>query len=190
VTTSTDRNCPEDFASFMRAYQDMVFSTAARITANDAHAEDIAQEVFIKAFEHYEQLRTSATAGGWLKTVARNLSLNHVARYRRRWRFFSEMHRDEPSDQDTDLSFAAPDRALDEISTAERHELIEQALRSLPDRLRVPLVLFHFEAMPYEGIARQLDVSLAKVKMDIFRARAALAKALARRGIGIADAAG
>jgi sulfite exporter TauE/SafE len=54
----------------MRAYQDMVFSTAARIVANDAQAEDIAQEVFLKAYENFDHLSASPTAGGWLKTVA------------------------------------------------------------------------------------------------------------------------
>ena len=68
----------------------MVFSTAARLAGNDAQAEDIAQEVFIKAYENFDHLRISATAGGWLKTVATNLSLNYLTRYRKRWRLFSE----------------------------------------------------------------------------------------------------
>src|SRR5579863_5053466 len=72
-----------EFATFMRAYQDMVFSTAARLLGNDAQAEDIAQEVFIRAYAHFEQLRGSPTCGGWLKTVTTNLALNHLHRYRR-----------------------------------------------------------------------------------------------------------
>ena len=48
----------------MRAYQDMVFSTAARLAGNDTQAEDIAQEVFIRAYEHFSDLRSSVTAGG------------------------------------------------------------------------------------------------------------------------------
>ena len=56
-------------------------------------------------------------------------------------------------------------------------------LRRLPDHQRVPLVLFHFEEMPYEDIAQRLRVSLPKVKTDIHRARQALAKILERRGI-------
>ena len=44
---------PADFTTFMRAYQDMVFSTAARLTGNEAQAEDISQEVFLKAHTHF-----------------------------------------------------------------------------------------------------------------------------------------
>jgi RNA polymerase sigma-70 factor (ECF subfamily) len=68
----------------MRAYQDMVFTTAARLLGNDAQAEDIAQEVFLRAYAHFGQLRTSPSRGGWLKTVTTNLALNHLQRYRRR----------------------------------------------------------------------------------------------------------
>ena len=47
----------------MRAYQDMVFSTAARLVGDDRQAEDIAQEVFLKAYENFAHLSTSPSAG-------------------------------------------------------------------------------------------------------------------------------
>ena len=53
------------FEAFMRNYQNMVFSTAFRLVANQAEAEDISQEVFLKAYERYDQLRDSPTVGGW-----------------------------------------------------------------------------------------------------------------------------
>jgi RNA polymerase sigma-70 factor (ECF subfamily) len=164
----------------------MVFSTAARLTGNDAQAEDIAQDVFLKAYENFDQLRSSSTAGGWLKTVATRLTLNHLSRYRRRWRFFSELRRDD-SDEDSELEFTTPDLTPDaivaDIDAEQRQAIIEQALRELPEHHRVPLVLYHFEDMPYQDIANQLRVSLPKVKTDIQRARMALAKILARRGV-------
>jgi RNA polymerase sigma-70 factor (ECF subfamily) len=168
-----------DFAGFMRAYQDMVFSTAARIVANDAQAEDIAQEVFLKAYENFEHLSASPTAGGWLKTVATNLSLNHASRYRKRWRFFSEMKTEDAEEDSPEVEFAAPETLLADLDAETRRGLIDKALLRLPDHQRLPLVLYHFEEMPYEEIAAKLNVSLAKVKVDIHRARAALAKALA-----------
>lgn len=172
-----------DFTTFMRNYQDMVFSTAARLTSNDAQAEDIAQEVFLKAYEHFDQLAGSPTAGGWLKTVATNLSLNHLSRYRKRWRFFSEFKREEDADDRNapEVEFAAPDTFFSGLDAADRRAWVDAALAELPPHQRVPLVLFHFEEMPYDEIARKLGVSLAKVKTDILRARTALAKILLRR---------
>jgi RNA polymerase sigma-70 factor, ECF subfamily len=175
----------DEFASFMRAYQDMVFTTAARLTGSERHAEDISQEVFLKAYENFAQLRGGATAGGWLKTVATNLSLNHLSRYRRRWRFFSELSRDDGDDEGEafDPGFALPDNLPADLDADNRRALLEQALMRLPEQQRVPLVLFHFGELPYEQIAAQLEISLAKVKTDIFRARAALAKVLERCGV-------
>jgi RNA polymerase sigma-70 factor, ECF subfamily len=169
----------------MRAYQDMVYTTAARITGRDGPAEDIAQLVFLKAYENFAQLRDSASAGGWLKTVARNLALNHATRYRRRWRFFSEMRSDQDDDE-ADIDFPQPDSALDqsgELDADTRRNLVAAALEQLPDHRRLPLVLYHFEEMSYEQIAQQLGISLAKVKIDILRARGTLAKILAGQGV-------
>lgn len=173
---------PNDFTTFMRDYQDMVFSTAARITGNATQAEDIAQEVFLKAYQHFDMLSASPTAGGWLKTVATNLSLNHLTRYRNRWRFFSELRRDDAGDASDapEIDFAAPDIFFNAMDADESRALVERALDELPAHQRVPLVLYHFEAMPYDEIAQKLGVSLAKIKTDILRARAALAKILLR----------
>jgi RNA polymerase sigma-70 factor (ECF subfamily) len=179
----TDAISQEEFARFMRAYQNMVFSTAARLTGNDAQAEDIAQEVLLRAYQNFAGLRASPTAGGWLKTVATNLSINHLTRYRKRWRFFSDLRREDADEDEPEIDFPVPDTLLDGMDASDRHVVIEQALQQLPEHQRVPLVLFHFEEMPYDEIARELQISLSKVKTDILRARVALAKVLARQGV-------
>jgi RNA polymerase sigma-70 factor, ECF subfamily len=175
-----------DFASFMRNYQDMVFSTAARLLGDDAQAEDISQNVFLKAYERFDELRDNPTTPGWLKTVATNMSLNHLTRYRKRWSFFGDWRRDDGDDESDEAllgpEFAVPDTLLDEIEDDERHELVEAALGRLPEHQRVPLVMFHFGDVPYAEIAAQLQVSVPKVKSDIFRGRAALLKSLAEAG--------
>jgi RNA polymerase sigma-70 factor, ECF subfamily len=182
VQTSTPSpSLTADFTTFMRAYQDMVFSTAVRLTADDGQAEDIAQEVFLTAYESFAMLRESPAAGGWLKTVTRNLTLNYLTRQRSRWRFFSDLTRDAGSDEDTDIELAlpgltSPDEHLAGVHDTERRALVEEALKKLPQHQRVPLVLYHFEDMPYQDIAKHLRVSLPKVKTDILRARTALAK--------------
>jgi RNA polymerase sigma-70 factor (ECF subfamily) len=169
----------------MRAYQDMVFSTAARLTGNDAQAQDIAQEVFVKAYENFGHLRASPTAGGWLKTVATNLTLNHLTRHRRRWRLFSETPVEAGQDGDSvpDFDVAVPDTVLEGLTALQRSAAIEAALRRLPEHQRLPLVLYHFEEQSYEEIAAHLKVSLAKIKTDIRRARLAMLPMLKSAGI-------
>ena len=164
------------FEAFVGEYQDMVFATAVRLLANPVEAEDIAQTVFLRAFERFASIATSATAAGWLKTVTTNLCLNHLARYRARWQFFSELERDD-SDERYEATVPAPMRR-DEVEEASRQERLERAVQALPDHQRVPLVLFHFEDMTYKEIAAALGISVAKVRTDIHRGREALKRAM------------
>jgi RNA polymerase sigma-70 factor (ECF subfamily) len=168
------------FEGFVRDYQDMVFSTAMRLLANPTEAEDISQEVFLKAYARWDELRHSPTVGGWLKTVATNLSLNHLSRYRARWKFFSDLH-GSAGESETDerpVEFAAPESFDRDLDNADARALIEAALQKLPPAQRVAIVLYHMDNLSYEEIAARLKCSLGKVKTDIFRGRAALRKHL------------
>jgi RNA polymerase sigma-70 factor (ECF subfamily) len=189
VPAPTTGPSEEEFMVFMRAHQDRVFSTAARLVGREPEAEDIAQETFLRAHGHFAQLRSNPAAGGWLKTVATNLALNHLTRHRRRWRLFSDF----ASREDADDEAGAPPIALsaewpsadsppDELDAQQRRDLIDRALDRLPDHQRVPLVLHHFEEMSYQDIAVTLGISLAKVKSDIHRGRMALLKSLQAEG--------
>jgi RNA polymerase sigma-70 factor, ECF subfamily len=161
------------FEQFMRNYQDMVYSVAVRLLASDADAQDVAQTVFLKAFENFATLDGNPSAGGWLKTVTTNLCLNHLSRYRARWKFFSEM-KSEDDDRAYEDSLPSRDRLDASLAETDYRAVLEEAIRKLPNAQRVPLVLYHFQEQSYEEIAKSLGVSLSKVKTDIHRARLAL----------------
>ncbi len=165
------------FEAFVREYQDMVFATAVRLLGRDSDAEDIAQTVFLRAFERFDEVVENPAAPGWLKTVTTNLCLNHLARHRSRWRLFSEMDpvREMPRLEERIALMASAPEEMERVDAQER---LERALRRLPDHQRVPLVLFHFDEMSYQAIAEALRVSLAKVKSDIHRGREALKQEL------------
>ena len=158
----------------------MVFATAVRLLGNPTDAEDVAQTVFLRAFQRFGEIGSSPAAPGWLKTVTRNACLNHLSRYRARWRFFSELGR--PDDEESEAAFEAgliADGSFTaDMEQAELEGHLEEAVRRLPDHQRVPIVLFHFEDMSYQDIAVVLGVSLGKVKTDIHRGREALRKQL------------
>ena len=170
------------FEAFVRRYQDMVYGTAVRLLGSPAEAEDVAQTVFLKAFQRFDEVGASPAAAGWLKTTTRNVCLNHLSRYRARWQFFSELTRPDRADGgDYADSLVSPlSQALD-LEQAELREELERALRALPDHQRVPLVLFHFEELNYQEIADALGASLGKVKTDIHRGREALKRLLPDR---------
>src|SRR5688572_20731864 len=112
------------FEAFVRTHQDMVFATAVRLLGNSSEAEDVAQTVFLKAFERFDEIGDSTAAAGWLKTVARNACLNHLTRYRNRWRFFSEMRSERGGEttgfEDTLVAQGSIARALEQADERER----------------------------------------------------------------------
>jgi RNA polymerase sigma-70 factor (ECF subfamily) len=158
----------EKFEVFLLEFQDMVYATALRLLGNPAEAEDVAQTVFLKAFERFGELDGNPSAPGWLKTVATNECLNHLARYRKRLSFFAEAP-EVPGPQ-----------AQSDPGPQGNFQALDQALRSLPASQRVPIVLFHFDELSYQQIADRLKVSLSKVKTDIHRGREALRAALTK----------
>lgn len=166
----------EKFEAFLLEFQDMVYATALRLLGNPAEAEDVAQTVFLKAFERFGDLDGNPSAPGWLKTVATNECLNHLARYRKRLSLFAEA-------PETQLRQGYGGQALGPWTTSDPGpqgdvQALDQALRNLPASQRVPIVLFHFDELSYQQIADRLKVSLSKVKTDIHRGREALRDAL------------
>jgi RNA polymerase sigma-70 factor (ECF subfamily) len=156
----------------MRDYQNMVFSTAYRLLADRAEAEDISQEVFLKAYTHFGDLQRSSTVGGWLKTVTRNLCLSHLTRRRWRWKLFSEFESEEGDGGNRFTeSLREEETTLPALEQSDRREVLSAELAKLPKAQRVALVLYHFHDLSYEEIAGELGISLSKVRVDIHRAR-------------------
>ena len=152
----------------------MVYGTAVRLLGDASEAQDVSQTVFLRAFQHFDRLRADAAAG-WLRTVTRNLCLNHLTRFRARWRLFSESGRaGTDSGGPFEDSIASAGTQTEDLLRKEEHARLERGIRSLPRHQRVPIVLYHFEQCSYREIAALLDVSLAKVKTDIHRGRRAL----------------
>lgn len=164
------------FESFVRAHQNMVYAVALRLLGDPAEAEDIAQTVFLKAWQQFARLEGNPAAAGWLRTVATNAALNHLTRHRRRWRLFSEMTAADGDDGAETFAeqLAAPAAVVGDARDEADAARLEHALYALPAHQRVPLVLFHFEQKRYDEIAVLLGISLGKVKTDVHRGRLAL----------------
>lgn len=163
------------FETFVYKHQDRVFGIAVRLLGDESEAEDVSQTVFLRAFEHFDRLDGNPAAGGWLRTVTTNLCLNHLSRYRARWRLFSQRSSDRTAaGRGYEKRLVAPGSQAEDLERAGEQARLERGIRGLPPHQRVPLVLFHFEARSYKEIAGILDVTLAKVKTDIHRGRQAL----------------
>ena len=164
-----------EFENFVRRHQDMVFGMAVRMLGDPSEAEDVSQTVFLKAYERFDALRCSPAVTGWLRTVTTNLCLNHLTRFRARWKLFSQLRSGgEGRDRPYEDMLVANDDQSEDLARAEQNARLERGIRLLPPHQRVPIVLYHFEERSYREIADALGVSLGKVKTDIHRGREAL----------------
>ncbi len=140
-----------------------VFRYAYRLCGCASTAEDIAQEVFLRAFRCLHQLRDEKAARGWLLVIARN----EFARWCRR--------KSETIGIDLDSEIST---GLAQPPELEQTEWVENALQQLPSDFRLVLVMFYFEELSYAEIAEQLQIPIGTVMSRLSRGRAHLKTAL------------
>lgn len=128
-------------------------------------AQDIAQESFMQLYRTGLQNIARGEVRFWLFRVARNFALNELNRRSTRQRLLGKVV--------DALRTETPSQA-ECLEAAERKRLILDMLKHLPEHQRAALLLREQEEMSYGQIARVLNVSESKVKVDIFRARTAL----------------
>ncbi|MCA1817173.1 MAG: sigma-70 family RNA polymerase sigma factor [Acidobacteria bacterium] len=128
-------------------------------------AQDIAQDAFLQLHRAGFDSFPAGEARFWLFRVARNMALNELAKRQTRVRLFDKV---------VDSFRARVPRPDEEFELAETRERVAEMLKLLPEHQRAALLLREQEEMSYREIAQVLDISEAKVKVDIFRARAAL----------------
>src|SRR5207245_11566558 len=162
---------PRAFEELVIAYQHRVFGVALRMLGNRAEAEEIAQEVFLRAYRAIGAFRGEARLGTWLYGIASRLCLNRLASPDRRLARGDEAL--------ADVAAPTPDAA----SAAERAELdaaLRAAIAGLPEERRLVLVLRDVEGLSYEEIAETLAIDPGTVRSRLHRARLQLEEKLER----------
>lgn len=156
------------FAELVRRHQGKVRGLLLRLTANPTLADDLAQEVFLRAYRGLIGFEGRARFSTWLYRIAYNVFLNH----RTRTRELSAL----PSGFDTHA--AAPDSDLSASRLDMRRDL-SSAIAALPERYRAVVTLHYLEDVSYPEIAEVLDLPLGTVKTHLHRAKKMLRASLA-----------
>jgi RNA polymerase sigma-70 factor (ECF subfamily) len=162
---------PRAFEALVIGYQHRVFGVALRMLGSRAEAEEIAQEVFLRAHRALADFRGEARLGTWLYGIASRLCLNRLASPDRR------LARGDVAL--ADVAAGTPDAA----AQAERAELdaaLHAAIAELPEERRLVLVLRDVEGLSYEQIAEALALDPGTVRSRLHRARMQLKEKLER----------
>jgi RNA polymerase sigma-70 factor (ECF subfamily) len=164
------------FRELVERHQNAVVGTVARMLNDPTEAEDIAQLAFLRVWKHAKRWRPDAKFTTYLFTITRNLVFNESRRRSRR----KEVSTDERAEE-SGFQMAAETRhePQEEAMKQEMHQQIDRAIATLPEAQRTAVILYSYESMPYEEIAKVLDTSVSSVKSLLFRARTNLREKLA-----------
>jgi RNA polymerase sigma-70 factor, ECF subfamily len=152
------------FGAIVKRYQQSLFGFLGRMGISQAQAEDIAQEAFVKAWQHLPSFDAQrAQFSTWLFAIARNLALNELASAKN----FQEIHADKAltEHESQDIPVA------DELIAKQRRVALQQALRKLPNDDRAVLALTYVTELDLVSISRIEHSSLSAIKTRIHRAK-------------------
>ncbi|MFN8140581.1 MAG: sigma-70 family RNA polymerase sigma factor [Fimbriimonadales bacterium] len=175
IISRCQRRDSEAFGLLVDRYQARIFGYVRRMVYSAEDAEDIAQEVFVKAFQNIDRFDGRASLTTWLFKIANNLCIDKKRRKDRRPQeaFLSS--------EEADQAFEVADSRWDPESHAVAQEmavLVESSLRQMSDKLRTVILLHDKEELSYEQIAEIVNVPVGTVKSRLFLAREQLQIAL------------
>ena len=168
------------FRELVEAYKKKMYYFALDLVGDPADAEDISQEVFLKAFRGFRTFKRDARLSSWLYRIAYNASIDHL----RRRPLIPEAAEDAVLDAVSD-GFSGTPSSTDPARTAEARLLsarVEKALQNVSDRERTVFLLRHYNDLMLDEIAETLQISIGSVKSYLFRCLRKLQKELAVPG--------
>lgn len=155
------------FRFLVERHQERIRNLLYSIFHEPETIDDLAQEVFIKAYEGLGRFRFESSFYTWLYRIAVNRSRDEL-RKRKVRRFFSFQSLDDSEDREF------RERMTVEPKSSETQELVEKGLKALPEKFRLPVILKDLEGFSYEEIAEVLQCEIGTVKSRLSRGRAML----------------
>jgi len=166
------------FRQVVETWQNMVYNTAIGILQNAEDAEDVAQEVFVQAFESIKTFKAESKFSTWLYRITISKSLDHLRRKKRKKRF-AYVQSLFGADNQTIIEkpdFHHPGVILD---NKERASVLFKAIDRLPENQKTAFTLHKLEGLSYKEISEVMKTTLSSVESLMHRAKNNLKKWLA-----------
>jgi len=163
------------FREIVKRYQKSLLNYIYRYTGDRASAEDIAQEVFLRVFKTAKDYRPLSSFRTWLFKIATNLCLNELRDNKIHRHTFDIFDLNEAGFVALAAECLSP---LRELENRELSFTLKKALKSLPEKQRVALLLHKYSGFTYFEISQMMGCSMSAVESLIHRARQSLRKQL------------
>ena len=165
----------QELERLIALYGKDIFSFCAHLTGSRQEAEELYQETFLRAVERMEDIREDGNQKSYILSVALNLWKNRRRKFAWRQRIAPEQGL--PCEGGDPEAETATD-ALSELLKEERRLTVREAVRRLPDRYRIPVLLYYMEELPVAEIAGAMGIPEGTVKSRLSAARKLLKKEL------------
>ncbi len=156
------------FEKLMRRYNQRVFRVARSVLRDEADAEDVVQETFVRAYRHLADFEGRSSVGTWLTRIAVNEALARV----RRSRLFGTVESDR-HETGSEVKSTQPGPE-EQASSRELRSVLTAAIDALPEGLRTVFVLREIEGLSTLDASEVLHLSTEAIKVRLHRARLAL----------------
>ena len=172
--------------TLVQRYNQRLFRVARGVVRDEAEAEDIVQETFVRAFTNLQSFRGRAALSTWLTRIALNASFGRLRR-QRRFANQAELSATNEGRIHHLALVAKPPTPESETARGEIRKVLEQAVDGLPDPFRLVFVLREVEGLSVEETASLLSIKPATVKTRLHRARRLMRGEVQRRLAGTFD---
>lgn len=161
------------YAVLIDQYKHMVYTMAAQIVKNKEDAEEVAQDVFLKAFKALNSYKGDAKFSTWLYKIAYYRSLDYLKKRQRRISTTA-------IDVSREYSISALDGEMDRMEVQEKQQMVKKAIQKLPEDDGVLITLHYYEELSLKEISEVMGHSPNALKVRLHRARKRLADLLKR----------
>ncbi len=151
------------FVYIVRRYQRMIYTIVAKIVNNNTDAEDIVQEIFIKVYQSLDKFRGDAGFSTWLYRIAYNTAITEI---RKSNKIISMNDNDLNIISDTEI-----DNSIEDISSEERLQYLDQVLKKLPADDAMLISMFYLNEYSIQDICTITGLGLSNVKVKLHRIR-------------------
>jgi len=164
------------YKKIMEKYEKPLFFHVYKMIKDQNQVEDIVQEAFMKAFKNLDSYDTSYAFSTWLYRITTNHTIDYLRKKKLKTTSIHNPVRTREGEMEIEIS--GESRTDRDIIRKERKQIINHAIKNLPEKYRVVIEMRHLEELSYQEISEELDLPLGTVKAHIFRAREMLYKAL------------
>lgn len=164
----------QELEQWIARYGKEVYSFCLHLTLHKELAEDLYQDTFLTAMKKLPMIREEENPKGYLLTIAFRIWKNQTRKLAWRNRIAPQL----PAEAMEEMITAAPEDGAEGILKAEEKQMLWRAVRGLPEKRRVPILLYYMEELSLEEISKILSIPQGTVKSRLYHARKQMAQEL------------